>query len=780
MTLPTIIYIFLEQISHLIILMLSQATLVSSMNIDWDLSQAVTIDEPVRCACELDERCLVLGTHGGSMYEITLKEIPQGEVQLVPLAYRHDHDVTALLSMGDYYISGCKDSQIRIFEKATHSLVKSLQGHEKAVTSLDRCGQNHFVSGSWDGTAKVWNISTGALVATLEGHENTVCVCGLDDSDSSADVIKVATGSAGIAQSNTITNHAVRIWSIHTVTGQIQMLHKVANDHEGPIRNLCLTTDRQLASCSNDGTVKLRSVETGECLQTLTVPLQDVPMLLSVTTTSLDIVVTAAEDGHVVVFSPTTPQLLRHAASVWQVLSLSNGDIATCCQDGGLRIWTQSQDRMAPEAVRQAFAQGVAAMLQSHQRGPTPEEVQKLPRWELNGLQQGKSEGQVQLFQREGIAIAAQWSMTSQCWIEVGQVVGQPNSSESGVLDGVQYDHVLPIEVDQSGGSVAKLSIGYNVGENPFVAAQRFIDAHMLPQYHLNEIADYIQKRVGQAAPTIGATPSTATTGQPIVAYQHLPAPSYKVFDLGKTTDFSKIMDKIRQVQRLRDDQLALLQDLCDTLATINRYHASQVTAEVYDVTMIEFMLIQWPPSDAFPALDLARLAVLHPYAAKSWNWSKIIALAFQQCERDDGSKVAVPLLTLRLLCNALSTVPDEVDLEKALQLSSDYVDSSNKHVRLAVATLLMNTSLYLHMTLSAPDVSSQVVAQVSSILTSKVYEGEAVMRALLALGTLLLARTTAKGAAQSFYLGGMVEMAASPHGEKAKAIAKEVYVLLQ
>lgn len=44
----------------------------------------------------------------------------------------------------------------------------------------------------------------------------------------------------------------------------------------------------------------------------------------------------------------------------------------------------------------------------------------------------------------------------------------------------------------------------YNNGQNPFVAAQNFIDKNELPQSYLNEIADHLTKRTGESAPTIG------------------------------------------------------------------------------------------------------------------------------------------------------------------------------------------------------------------------------------------------------------------------------------
>lgn len=96
------------------------------------------------------------------------------------------------------------------------------------------------------------------------------------------------------------------------------------------------------------------------------------------------------------------------------------------------------------------------------------------------------------------------------------------------------------------------------------------------------------------------------------------------------------------------------------------------------------------------------------------------------------------------------------------------------------MATLLMNAASFVNATPDgAPEVSHQIVTLADKILACKVYESEAILRTLLALGTIALAKEDAKNAARSLYLTTKVEPAASPHGDKAKAIAKEIYSIL-
>lgn len=104
---------------------------------------------------------------------------------------------------------------------------------------------------------------------------------------------------------------------------------------------------------------------------------------------------------------------------------------------------------------------------------------------------------------------------------------------------------------------------------------------------------------------------------------------------------------------------------------------------------------------------------------------------------------------------------------------------SKNKNIRLSVATVLMNVGSFVSATPDTPDVSIQVVSLVDKLLETKLYESEATVRALLALGTVVLAKQNAREAARSLYLSSKVEPAASPHGDKAKAIAKEIYSIL-
>jgi phospholipase A-2-activating protein len=299
-----------------------------TMEIEWDLSRSFTSDGVgIRCAVLLGESTILTGTQGGSLVQYDRES---GALQVIP--YQHDHAVTALLANDTIYVTGCKDSIIRLFDIHQHGLLAELKGHDegKPVTSLawgdHDDAKTLLLSGSWDGTARIWNVITKAMLAVLPNHENSVCVTSIRYVN---DVLTVATGSAGLASQNVIAGHTVRLWNIHTMTGDVQLLHSVANDHDGPIRDIHYDNAAgTLLTCSNDGTVKIRDADTGICQSTMMffTQQQHPPMLLSLAAVAdgENSFVATAEDGNVVVWTrdargtpataplPPPPQIIRH------------------------------------------------------------------------------------------------------------------------------------------------------------------------------------------------------------------------------------------------------------------------------------------------------------------------------------------------------------------------------------------------------------------------------------------------------------------------------------
>ena len=58
-------------------------------------------------------------------------------------------------------ITGCMDSNIRIYDPITSELVLKLEGHAKGIISFSWTSKHKLISGSWDGVAKIWDLDLG-------------------------------------------------------------------------------------------------------------------------------------------------------------------------------------------------------------------------------------------------------------------------------------------------------------------------------------------------------------------------------------------------------------------------------------------------------------------------------------------------------------------------------------------------------------------------------------------------------------------------------------------
>jgi phospholipase A-2-activating protein len=276
----------------------------------------------------------------------------------------HEHNVTALtaLPMGALddcptggFVTGSMDKCIRIYN-SEGTIVRQLLGHSLGVISLSFLPDpRYLISGSWDGTARVWDLKEECrCVSTLPDHENGVCVLGLSDGN-------IATGSTGRQENNKVVGFCVRIWQPVSLS-EWDLVSK-HTDHTGPVRSLSHAPQGFL-STSNDGTICLRS-NNGESLCQISHPQSGTaePFIYQGTALVSDggvqEFVSCCEDCTAAVWSAdeSKMQVLDHPDSVWCGCALPNGDLATGCNDGVVRLWTRDPARMASPVARQTYAE---------------------------------------------------------------------------------------------------------------------------------------------------------------------------------------------------------------------------------------------------------------------------------------------------------------------------------------------------------------------------------------------------------------------------------------
>lgn len=101
----------------------------------------------------------------------------------------------------------------------------------------------------------------------------------------------------------------------------------------------------------------------------------------------------------------------------------------------------------------------------------------------------------------DGKIMCYQWTQGE--WLCLGDVTGASGGSQdkSGkvLYEGKEYDYVFSVDISDTG---APLKLPYNVDEEPWLVAQKFIHKHELPQAYLEQVANFIIKNSANKAPT--------------------------------------------------------------------------------------------------------------------------------------------------------------------------------------------------------------------------------------------------------------------------------------
>ncbi|MGK7880471.1 MAG: TIR domain-containing protein [Crocosphaera sp.] len=158
----------------------------------------------------------------------------------------------AISPNGETLVSGSYDNTIKIWNRSTGELIRTLFGHDSMVLSVAISPDgNTVVSGSVDKTIKIWYLETGELLRTLDGHDSMVLSVAI-----SPDGNTVVSGSV---------DKTIKIWDLET--GE---LLRTLDGHNSTVKSVAISPDgKTIVSGSVDKTIKIWDLETGELLRTL-------------------------------------------------------------------------------------------------------------------------------------------------------------------------------------------------------------------------------------------------------------------------------------------------------------------------------------------------------------------------------------------------------------------------------------------------------------------------------------------------------------------------------
>lgn len=109
--------------------------------------------------------------------------------------------------------------------------------------------------------------------------------------------------------------------------------------------------------------------------------------------------------------------------------------------------------------------------------------------------------------------LLSSWSSSEMQWVKVGDVVGAAGQSDSTktLYQGKEYDYVFSVDIAEG---QPPLKLPYNMTDDPWQAAQKFIHDNDLSQYYLDTVANFIitNSKGGGGSQPQGAPSSNGST----------------------------------------------------------------------------------------------------------------------------------------------------------------------------------------------------------------------------------------------------------------------------
>jgi WD40 repeat protein len=208
--------------------------------------------------------------------QIRLWEVATGKLLVICKGHTNWVRSIAFSPDGTTLASGGADRTVKFWQVNDGTCIKTCRGHENEIFSVTFSPDNQtLVSASGDNVLRLWDVLTGKCIKISIGHES--CVRSVAFSpippssplsrggsalDESSD-LKRLQGVGRILASGS-DDRTVRLWDV--ATGEcIQTL----KGHEDCVRSVAFSPDGvTLASGSSDRTVRLWDVATGECFDT--------------------------------------------------------------------------------------------------------------------------------------------------------------------------------------------------------------------------------------------------------------------------------------------------------------------------------------------------------------------------------------------------------------------------------------------------------------------------------------------------------------------------------
>ncbi|KAI0542808.1 ubiquitin homeostasis protein lub1 [Xylaria digitata] len=674
-----------------------------------------------------------------------------------------------------------------------------LIGHAQNICALAVVpGSRFIVSGSWDSTARIWSVAKWETEVILAGHEGSVW-----------DVLPLSETLivTGCADKN------IRVFDLgKAVAGQVEARSTIYTPDV--VRALCQVpkghpSGADIASASNDGTIrlwKLNGQNVGELRG-------HESFIYSLTSLPSGELVSSGEDRTVRIWrgSECVQTITHPAISVWSVAACpATGDIVSGASDGIVRIFSRSAERVASPETLAHFDESIkSSSIPQQQIGNVNKE--KLPGPEFLKTKSGTKDGQVQMIKEDdGSVTAHQWSVGQQQWLNIGTVVNTVGSSGRKVeYNGQSYDYVFDVAIEEGQPS---LKLPYNLSENPYSRAQKFIDDNELSQNFLDQVAQFIisntegatigQRDDDSSGPDPYGTESRYRPGGETNTPKILPVRDYLDITAAKYEPiFKKILSVGSELEAAGRKSISLNPTARNTLDILKRtLESKKPVTDEFTVSLVIMMCTQWDYKDRVAPLDLLRCIATSAGAAKfrsPGSDDSLVKIAISAALEGlpDGGEINENsvMMALRTIANLFKTAEGRKLLVQPTEVSSALtfigrvvglkgqpaIGPFNRNLLLALTTVAINYAVLASKQLGSISAENQIrLISPLALILQKQNESEVIYRALVAVGTLIT--VIGKAAPEAKSLSSSIKSAKARVSEaRVQTIANECLSLL-
>jgi phospholipase A-2-activating protein len=398
-------------------------------------------------------------------------------------------------------------------------------------------------------------------------------------------------------------------------------------------------------------------------------------------------------------------------------------------------------------------------------------------------------------------------------WINVGTVVDAVGSSGKKVdYMGKPFDYVFDVDIEDG---KPPLKLPYNLSQNPYEAATKFIENNKLPISYLDQVANFITSNTqgatlgqsseapsapgsdpwgsdnryrpgGDSAPTPAAS---RPKGLPQKDYldiliARVPPMHKKIQELNRS-----LIENNRKDISLNPTELTILSNLAKHLESVGPTKTSQSVSGGLELAIK--ISTAWPYADRLPGLDLLRLLAVAPMTASYTlsDGSNIVAILVSAVNEQEPAAENHVMMVVRAFGNLFQSVEGRAlatsEFEQIQSLISSQLSkpSANRNLFIAITTLYINYAVYFNS--SDTDASFEYVLTMINAL-GRIFvsqtDSEVVFRALVATGTLLFLGDEVRSAAKDVYgIEKSISKALGKAGEpRNKNVASEITDLLK